>query len=86
MTDTFTLAADGVVVTRSRLFGRDDRLTPRQHEALAAYALTGSWKQVAHQLGLGLATLKSMTTIIYRALGVSGAIPAFREVGWLVGP
>jgi DNA-binding CsgD family transcriptional regulator len=59
-------------------------LTPRQREALAAYARTGNQREAAERLGIGYQTVKNHLAAAYAALDVGGAIDAFRAMGWLV--
>ena len=58
-------------------------LTPRQREALAAYAETGEYDAAARRIGANLQTYKNTLQVVYRKLGVTGAIDAFRVLGWL---
>lgn len=58
-------------------------LTPRQTEALAAYARLGSQSEAAHEMGIQISTYKNMLTTIYAKLRSGGAVNSFRMLGWL---
>ena len=64
--------------------GSGAALTARQRSALAAYAETGDYDAAARQLGVNLQTYKNTLQVVYRKLDVTGAIDAFRVLGWLV--
>jgi DNA-binding NarL/FixJ family response regulator len=75
--------------TASRFVGRRSgrppaSLTPRQREALAAYASTGNHDQAAHELGISRQTLRNHLVLAYETLDVACGIDAFRAMGWLV--
>lgn len=59
-------------------------LSPRQHEALRAYAETGDYGAAARLIGANHQTFKNTMHDAYRKLGVTSAIDAFRALGWLV--
>ena len=61
-------------------------MTPRQLEVLRTYALTGSQKETAARLGIGMNTVKNHLTDAYLDLDADGAIDAFRAAGWLMVP
>jgi DNA-binding NarL/FixJ family response regulator len=61
-------------------------LTNREREALAAYATTGSQREAAHLMGVRHQTIKNHLREAYDKLGASGAINAFRAIGWLQVP
>jgi DNA-binding CsgD family transcriptional regulator len=58
-------------------------LSPRELEALTAYARTGHQQQAAHLLGISIETLKNYLTRAYAKLDADGALNAFRAMGWL---
>ena len=58
-------------------------LTPQQQAILRAYATLGDCQAVAAQLGLSYNTIKNTMHEAYMRLGVSGAVQAFRLLGWL---
>jgi DNA-binding CsgD family transcriptional regulator len=63
-------------------------LSPRQREALRLFALTGSRKIVAQQLGISSSTVIFHLTKAYKRLDVEqqGHLEAFRKLGWLKVP
>lgn len=63
-------------------------LSPRQQQALASYARTGSMKETATEMGIAVETIKHHLEGAYARLGVSGlgAFAAFRQLGWLWTP
>jgi len=62
------------------------RLTRRQVEALRLYANGHTQKEVAHEMGVGLQTIKNLLTEAYLELEAEGAIDALMKLGWLVVP
>ena len=58
-------------------------LTERERLTLALYAVSGSQKQVAHEMGISLQTIKNNVGAAYLKLGASNAIEAFTILGWL---
>ena len=62
------------------------RLTAREYAALIAYARTGDARQAAHQMRQAYQHTKNLLSSAYQKLGVTGAISAYRELGWLVFP
>lgn len=63
-----------------------DRLTPKEEEAIRLFAQTGALKLVAHEMGIGIMTVKNHLTAVYRKLDVDNNIEAFRALGWLDPP
>jgi len=61
-------------------------MTPREREALMEYARTGDVRQAAYRLGISHHWMRTLLWSAYQKLGVTGAISAFRELGWLALP
>ena len=55
----------------------------RQHQVLTLYRELGSYKAIAHYLGLSPQTVHNHFHEAFRKLGVNGAIEAYRVLGWL---
>ena len=51
-------------------------LTDRQRQVLYVYALTGSYKATAHELGIGYPTVKHHIAEVIHRLGVESAVQA----------
>ena len=71
-----------------RRVGTKDRrvngsLSPMEIKVLALYANLGSQQEVADALEIKLQTVKNHLSSIYKKLGVSSAISAFKRMGWL---
>jgi hypothetical protein len=62
------------------------RPTKRQLDILSAYCKTGSIKQAAFYLGVGVQTVRSNLSELYAVLDVHGAIEASVALGWTVLP
>ena len=58
-------------------------LTTGQLRILEAYTRLGSQKQVAHELGIALSTVKNQLSELYVRLGVGGAMEAIAALGWV---
>lgn len=58
-------------------------LTPRELEALAAYAANGSYKAAAYALSVSEDTLRHHLHNAYEKLDVGTALDAFRALRWL---
>lgn len=65
---------------------RPASLRRRELAALRAYAQTGDRRAAADVIGVRAETIKNYLHDAYVALGVTNAIDAFRERGWLVVP
>lgn len=57
-----------------------------QLRVLEAYTRLGSQKQVAHELGIALSTVKNHMAQLYVRLDVGGAMEAVQALGWVRGP
>ena len=80
------MTAAGVHVSvRSERLGIDPPLspTPRQMDALRAYAETGDYREAALRMGISIQTYKNHMTGAYQALDVTSGPDAFRKLGWL---
>lgn len=61
-------------------------ITRSEFVALRAYALTGSQKLAADQIGISYQTLKNQLANAYEKLNVNDAISAYVKLGWLSVP
>lgn len=59
-------------------------LTARELEVLREFADGSTRKEVAARLGVGPGTIRTALTRIYRKLGVTTLIGAFRARGWIL--
>lgn len=73
------LAAPALI--RGEPLGRP--LAAREVAMLAAYARIGDQRQTAAALGISPNTARHLLERAYGKLGVTGAIDAFRVLGWL---
>lgn len=55
----------------------------RELEVLRAVATEGSHAEAAHALGISRETVHRHLVNLYAKLGVTGAINAMRQLGWL---
>jgi DNA-binding NarL/FixJ family response regulator len=62
---------------------RGHPLSGRELEVLRSLGRRGYQKGVAGELGISPQTVHSHLATIYRKLGVTTAIEAYRELGWL---
>jgi len=51
-------------------------ITDRQRQVLYVYALTGSYKETAHELGIALPTVRCNLVEVRRRLGVATSVQA----------
>ena len=60
-----------------------DSLSPRQRQVLRRRAYGLRTKEIAHDLGISMQTVKNHITFTYIKLGVESLPEALVEVGWL---
>lgn len=60
-----------------------DNLSPRQRQVLRRRAYGLRTKEIAHDLGISMQTVKNHITFTYIKLGVESLPEALVEVGWL---
>jgi DNA-binding CsgD family transcriptional regulator len=82
----------GLAVTPASSLSREHgeyhgrRLSPREYQALTAYARLGDRGQAAAELGIQLTTFKGLMEMVYAKLGVDHIIGALWAMGWLTLP
>ena len=65
-----------LLLKSSRLRNEESELSTREHEVLQALATGSSSKQIAEDLFLSQATIKTHTASLYRKLGVANKVEA----------
>jgi len=63
-----------------------DHLTPREIDVLVAYAVLGSYAEVANVLGIKVQTVKNHMQAARDKYRVTSTVALFDEIGWLTVP